>query len=328
LNKKIALWLLATFLLATVSNSEAQQPTKVPRIGLLATTFPSGSSARDKAFRQGLRDLGYLEGKNIAIEYRYAEGKVDRFPDLAGDLVRSQVEIIVASSDPAARAAKHATKTIPIIMVGVGSNPVETGLVESLARPGGNITGFTNFGVETAGKRLELFKEAVPKITRVAYLYDPNNRANSRQVDELQAVAPSLGLIVHPWELRRADELEKVFAVMRKQLPDGLFVPGGALINAIDKQIAGLAIKNRLPTCFARREGAEAGGRMSYDPDGIEQYRRAAIYVDKILKGAKPADLPVEQPTKFELIINLRTAKQIGLTIPPNILARADRVIR
>jgi putative tryptophan/tyrosine transport system substrate-binding protein len=325
---KIFVWLLTTVLLTTASFADAQQTSKMPRVGVLTTTGPSRMAARDEAFRRELRDLGYREGKNISLEYRYAEGKVDRFPELAADLVRSRVNIIIAGSDPAARAAKDATKTIPIIMVGVGSNPVETGLVESLARPGGNITGFTNFAVEASGKRLELFKEAVPKIARVAYLYDPNNRANSSQVDELQTVAPPLGLIVHPWELRRADDLEKVFAAMRKQLPDGLFVPGGALMNAIDKQIVGLALKSRLPSCFARREGVEAGGLMSYDPDGVHQYRRAAIYVDKILKGAKPADLPVEQPTKFELVINLKTAKQIGLTIPPNVLARADRVIK
>jgi putative tryptophan/tyrosine transport system substrate-binding protein len=301
---------------------------KMPRIGILATTFPSAVSARDEAFRQGLRDLGYLEGKNIAVAYRYAEGKVDRFPGLAAELVRDQVDLIVAGSDPAVRAAKNATKTIPIVMVGVATNPVETGLVESLARPGGNITGFTNFAVETSGKRLELFKEAVPKIARVAFLYDPNNRGNFLQMKELQTVAGPLALVLQPWAVRRVEDIEKVFTALSKHQPGGLLVPGGALMNATTIRIAGFALKRRLPSFFARREGVEAGGLMSYDPDGVYQYRRAAVYVDKILKGAKPAELPIEQPTKFELVINLKTAKQIGLTIPPTVLARADRVIR
>jgi putative tryptophan/tyrosine transport system substrate-binding protein len=320
--------LLIIAMVAPVIIAEAQQPKKLSRIGLLTNTFSSRISASDEAFRQGLRDLGYLEGKNITIEYRYAEGKVDRFPALAADLVRSKVDIIVAGGDPAARAAKNATKTIPIIVVNFGSNPVETGLVESLARPGGNITGFTSFGAELGGKRLELFKEAVPKIIRVAYLYDPNNRPNSLQLDELQTVARPLGLTVHPWEVRRAEDFEKVFAAMTKQRPGGLFVPAGALMSASYKQIVGFALKSRLPSFFARREGVEVGGLMSYDPDGVQQSRRAAIYVDKILKGTKPADLPVEQPTKFELVINLKTAKQIGLTIPQSLLFRADKVIK
>jgi putative tryptophan/tyrosine transport system substrate-binding protein len=307
---------------------DAQQPQRVPRIGLLGSTAPSLLFARYEAFRQGLRDLGHLEGKNIALEYRYAEGKVDRYSDLVAELVRSKVDIIVANGDPGARAAKNATKTIPIIMVGVGTDPVETGLVESLARPGGNITGFTNFGVELAGKRLELFKEAIPKIVRVASLYDPINRANLLYLKEVQTAARPLGLTIQTWEVRGADDFDGVFARMNKRLPDGLLVQGSALMNANDKRIASFALKSRLPTFYARREGVEAGGLMSYDPDGIHQYRRAAVYVDKILNGAKPADLPVEQPLKFEFIINLKTAKQIGLTIPPNVLARADKVIK
>jgi putative ABC transport system substrate-binding protein len=235
--------------------------------------------------------------------------------------------MLIATSTTEAIAFKNATKTIPVVFI-LGSDPVTDGLVDSLARPSGNLTGFTNFAVETSGKRLELFKEAVPKLNSVAFLYDPNNRGNSLQLDELQTVARPLGLTVYPREVRSADDFERVFAAISKQRPTGLFVPGGALMNANDKRIAGFALKNRLPSFFARREGVEAGGLMSYDPDALLQYRRAATYVDKILKGTKPTDLPVEQPMKFEFIINLKAAKQIGLTIPPNVLARADRVIR
>jgi putative tryptophan/tyrosine transport system substrate-binding protein len=328
MNQKIFVLALSAMLLALYISADAQQPTKVPRIGLIGATFPAAVSRRYEAFRQGLRDLGHLEGKNITLEYRYAEGKVDRFVDLAAELVRSKVDIIVANGDPAALAAKNATKTIPVVMVDVGTDPVETGLVESLAHPGGNITGFTSFGAELGGKRLELFKEVVPKLVRVAFLYDPINRANLHHLKEVQSAAQPLGLTIQSWEIRGAEDFEKVFSTMSKRLPDGLLVPGGAAMNASYKRIAGFALKSRLPSMFARREGVEAEGLMSYDPDSVQHYRRAAVYVDKILKGIRPADLPVEQPTKFEFIINLKTAKQIGLTIPPNVLARADRVIR
>jgi putative ABC transport system substrate-binding protein len=306
----------------------AQQPQKVPRIGFLSPTPPSTSPARIEAFQEGLRELGYVEGKNIVVEYRYAAGKIDQFLDLAAELVRSKVDIIVARSGEWSRAAKNATKTIPIIMVGVGSDPVETGLVESFARPGGNITGFTDFGVETAGKRLELFKETVPKAVRVALLYDPTNRNNLLTIKEVQTAAEPLGVIVQSWEVRGTNGFEKVLAALNKERPDGLFLIGGPLMRAYEKRTASFALKNGLPSICNSREAVEAGALLSYAADPVAPFRRAATYVDKILKGAKPADLPVEQPTKFELIINLKTAKEIGVTIPQKVLAKADRVIR
>ncbi len=328
---KILSWLLATFLLTTVSLVEAQQPVKVFRIGFLRPDRSADTpvQALIDSFRQRLRELGWTEGKNIAIEYRWAEGKAERLPDLAAELVCIKVDIIVAAAVQAALAAKNATKMIPVVMVGVGPDPVETGLVESLARPGGNITGFTILGVETAGKRLELLKETVPKVTRVAVLYDPANRGNLIEVKEvLPTTARPLGLTVKSWEVRGMDGFERVFAAMGKERPDGLFVPGGPLMNTNERRIAAFALKSRLPSTYNRREAVDAGGLMSYSVDRVDQYRRAAYYVDRILKGTKPADLPVEQPTKFELVINLKTAKQIGLTIPQSVLFRADKVIK
>jgi putative ABC transport system substrate-binding protein len=273
--------------------------------------------------------LGWIEGKNLAFEYRWAEGKAERLPKLAAELVAAKVDLIVASAAQAALAAKNATKTIPILMVGIGLDPVEAGLVESLARPGGNITGLTLLGVETAGKRLELFKEAIPKVKRVATLYDPANPGNLLEVKEvLPAAARQLRLTIQPREVRGTDDFERVFAALSKERPDGLFVAGGALMNSNEKRIVGFALKSRLPSTYSRSEAVDAGGLMAYTVDRVDHNRRAAIYVDKILKGTKPADLPVERPTKFELVINLKTAKQIGLTIPPNVLVRADRVIR
>ena len=310
--------------------AEAQQPKKVPRIGYLSTTDPATESARAEAIRLALRERGYIEGQNIAIEYRYAEGKRDRFPELAAELVRLKVDIIVAAGgDRLIRAAKNATKTIPIVMMGAGVDPVEAGLVESLARPGGNVTGLTILGRELGGKRLELLKEAVPKLARVAVLYDPAAPGSVREVKEVLPVAArALGLTIQPWEVRAADDFEKVFAALNKQRPDGLYVPGGPLMSANEKRIAGFALKSRLPSMYNNREAVDAGGLMSYGADLADSYRRVAYYVDRILKGAKPADLPVEQPTKFELVINLKTAKQIGLTIPPEVLARANRLIK
>jgi putative ABC transport system substrate-binding protein len=281
-----------------------------------------------EAFQQGLRALGYVEGKNVILEYRDAEGNVDLLPELVADLVRSNVDIIVAASDPGVRAAKHTTKTIPIVMVGVGTDPVETGLVESLARPGGNITGFTALGVEMAGKRLELFKEAFPTLTRVAHLYDPANRGNVIEVKVVQSAARSLGLTVQLWEVRGTDDFERVFAALRQERPDGLFVAGGPLMNANVKRIVDFAVKSRLPSMYVRREYVEAGGLMSYGVDLVDHYRRAAYYVDKILQGTKPADLPVERAHKFELVINLKTAEHIGLTVPSEVLFQADQVIK
>jgi len=309
----------------------AQQPKKVSRIGYLSSFDRSGESARAEAIRLALRERGYIEGQNIAIEYRYAEGKRDRVPELAAELVRLKVDIVVAAGGIAtARAAKNATETIPIIMVGQGSDPVEAGLIESLARPGGNVTGVTNLTRELGGKRLELLKEAVPKVARVAVLFDPANRPNVLEVKKVLPVAAgALKLTIQPWEVRDSDGFEKVFAALNKPRPDGLYVSGGGpLMSTNLKRIVGFALKSRLPSTYYDREFVNAGGLMSYTADTADSYRRVAYYVDRILKGDKPADLPVEQPTKFELVINLKTAKQIGLTVPPSVLARADKVIR
>ena len=327
---KILLLALAALVLPNTQLAEAQQPKKVPRIGYLSSTDPASDSTRSEAIRLALRELGYIEGQNIAIEYRYAEGKRDRLPELAAELVRLKVDIIVvAGGDRTIRAAKNATKTIPIVMVGSGVDPVEAGLVDSLARPGGNVTGLTNLAGELGGKRLELLKEAVPKLARVAVLYDPANPASVLEVKEVLPVAArALRLTLQPWEVRAADGFEKVFAALNKQRPDGLYVLGGPLMNANQKRIVGFALKSRLPSMYYNREAVDAGGLMYYGADEADSYRRVAYYVDRILKGAKPADLPVEQPTKFELVINLKTAKQIGLTIPPEVLARANRLIK
>jgi putative ABC transport system substrate-binding protein len=309
--------------------AQAQQPKKVPRIGYLSPSDPATDSTRFEAIRLGLRELGYIEGQNIAFEQRYAEGKFDRHSELAAELVRLKVDIIVTGGPIPVRAAKNATKTIPIVMLGTGTDPVEEGLVESLARPGGNVTGLTLLTGELGGKRLELFKEAVPKIDRVAVLYDPATPVNVHEVKEVLPVAArALGLTLRFWEVRAADGFERVFAALNKQRPDGLYVLGGPLMNANGKRIANFALKSRLPSMYNRKESVEAGGLMYYAADVADSYRRVAYYVDRILKGAKPADLPVEQPTKFELVINLKTAKQIGLTIPQKVLGRADKVIK
>src|SRR5262245_37308953 len=326
------LFWIATVLLLLVSATfaEAQQPKKVPLIGVLSPSGLVDESARSEAIQQTLRGLGYIEGQNIATEYRYGEGKLDRAPELAAELVRLKVDIIVVTGGGTwVQAAKNATKTIPIVMTGVGLDPVEAGLVESLARPGGNVTGITNLNPELGGTRLELLKEAVPKLARVAGVYDPANPASVRDVKEvLPAAARALRLTIRSWEVRAADGFEKVFAALNKERPDGLYVLGGPLMNANQKRIVGLALKSRLPAMYVRREFVDVGGLMSYGADVADSYRRLAYFVDRILKGAKPADLPVEQPTKFELVINLKTAKQIGVTISPEVLARATKLIK
>ena len=327
--KKAAVPILVAVILLTVAVvTEAQQPKKIPRIGYLWPGNPTSETTDSEAIRQALRELGYIEGQSIASEYRYADGKPDRFPELAAELVRLNVDIIVVAGNAPIRAAKNATKTIPIVMAG-GSDPVEAGLVESLARPGGNVTGLTSLDRELGGKRLELLKEAVPKVARVAVLYDP---ANARQVREAKEVLPvtarALGLTIQPWPIRGADGFEKVFGEQSKERPHGLSVIGGTLMNANQKRIARFALQNRLPSMYPDRQFVDVGGLISYGADNAENYRRVAYYVDRILKGAKPADLPVEQPTKFELAINLKTAKQIGLTIPQSMLYRADKVIK
>jgi putative ABC transport system substrate-binding protein len=325
----LALSFSGALLLALCSSAEAQQPKKVQRIGILTSNDPARESIRSQVIRPALRELGYIEGQNFAIEYRYAEGKLDRLPELAAELVRLKVDIIVAAGgNSVIQAAMNASKTIPIVMTGQGSDPVEAGFVESLARPGGNVTGMTNLLVQLGDKRLELLKEAVPKLARVAVPYVPADRTHGLELKEVQTAARGLGVTMQPWEVRGANDFDSVFAAMGKQRPDGLQVLGGPIMRDNEKRIVGFALKSRLPTVFTTRAAVDAGGLMYYGADLRDSYRRVATYVDRILKGAKPADLPVEQPKKFELVINLKTAKQIGLTIPPNVLARADRVIK
>jgi putative ABC transport system substrate-binding protein len=329
ISKNVIRFALGTMLFAFSFPAGAQQPTKVPRIGYLSSAGLVFESTRAGAIRQGLRERGYIEGQNIAFEYQYGEGNVDRLPELAAELVRLKVDIIVvAGGGRTIRAAKNVTKTIPIVMVGTGIDPVEAGLVESLARPGGNVTGITNLSRELGGKRLELLKEAIPKVVRVAVLYDPAIPNNVLLLKEVQAVEGALGLTIQPWEVRGTTDFDKVFAMTGKQRPDGLYVLEGPLMNVNQKRIVGFALKSRLPSVYGRKEAVDAGGLMYYGADLRESYRRVAYFVDRILKGAKPSDLPVEQPTKFEFVINLKTAKQIGVTIPPNVLARADRLIK
>ena len=310
--------------------AEAQQPKKIPRVGFLTGIDQPTGHNRYQEFRSALRELGYIEGQNLAIEYRNSEGNLDRFPEFAAELVRLKVDIIVVAAGlPAIQAAKNATKTIPIVMAGRGIDPVMAGLVESLARPGGNITGVTNLSRELGGKRLELLKEVVPSVRRIGVLYEAANPGSLRELKELLPVAArELGLMVRSWEIRDADAFKQVFAAVKKERPDGLYVSGGQLMNINRNRTAGFALKSHLPSVGSSTAYADGGGLMSYDGDTADAYRRVAIYVDKILKGARAADLPVEQPTKFDLVINLKTAKQIGLMIPPNVLARADRVIR
>jgi putative tryptophan/tyrosine transport system substrate-binding protein len=308
--------------------AHAQQPTKIPRIGYLSGGFPSAGAPRTDAFRLGLRELGYVEGKNIVIEYRHAEGKLDRLSALAAELVRLKVDVIVTGGGGGAtRAAKEATKTIPIVMAG-DVDPVGQGSVTSLARPGGNITGLSTLTPEISGKRLELLKEIVPKLSRVAVLGTSTGPSTARLLQEVEPVAGAFGVKLQFLDIRSAKDIETAFRAATKGRAEGILVLTGPVINAQRKQIADLAAKSRLPAIYPFPEYVDAGGLMSYSASIADLYRRAAIYVDKILKGAKPADLPVEQPTKFELVINLKTAKQIGVTIPQSVLYRADRVIR
>jgi putative ABC transport system substrate-binding protein len=314
---------LGVLLFVLCSSAEAQQQAKIPRLGYLT----GGDSSPNEAFVQGLRDIGYFEGKNIVIEVRNADGTMDRLPHLAAELVRLKVNVIVAVGGQATLPAKHATITIPFVFTLV-SDPVGAGLVTSLARPGGNLTGLSSVSTDLSGKRLELLKEAIPKVSRVAVLYDPTDRSKIAEVKEIKDDARSLGVQLQALEVRRLDEFENAFKTASRAKAGAILVLPTSILNSNRKRIADLATKNRLPTMLATSQHMDAGALMSYGPDYADLYRRAAVYVDKILKGAKPADLPVEQPTKFELIINLKTAKQIGLTIPPNVLARADRVIR
>jgi putative ABC transport system substrate-binding protein len=326
MTKKTLLSLVATFLLTTVSLVDAQQKAKVPKIGLLRVRLAASGTSLDILVRE-LRALGYEEGRNITFESRSAENKLDRLPALADELIRLNVDVIVTPASNETRAAKNATKTIPIIFV-TTNDPVAAGLVESLARPGGNVTGFTNIAAVLGGKRLELLKETMPKVSRVAVLWNPQNPGSVEEWKEIQLPARELGLQLYSMEVSSADKLETAFKEATKAGSAALFVVQSAFVNSYQKQIADFANKNRLPTIGSREDFVAIGGLMSYAADQAEPYRRAASMVDKILKGAKPADLPVEQPKKFEFIINLKAAKQIGLTIPPNVLVRADRVIR
>src|SRR5262245_5660634 len=316
---------LSAMIFALFGSVQAQQPKKDPRIGFLITGSRTTEADRIEAFSQGLRELGYIDEKNIKIEYRFAEGVPERQPGLAEELVRLNVDVIVAPNTLAVEAAKQATTTIPIVFPGV-ADPVAFGFVASLARPGGNITGLTNYSPELSGKRMELLKEALPWISRVGVLRDPRQRPDSFK--ETQIAGQSLAIKVQSLEIRNAADVETAFSAMRKEHANAFTTLPHALVNFHRKQILVLAGRDRLPSTHADRRWAEAGGVMSYGPDALNIYRRAATYVDKILKGAKPAELPVEQPTKFELVINLKAAKQIGLTISPNVLARADKVIR
>ena len=308
--------------------ADAQQPGKVARIGYLGGASPSVAAGGLEVFRKGLRDLGYVEGRNVVIEYRYAEGKFERLPDLAAELVRLKVDLIVAAATPPALAAQKATTSIPIVIVGVG-DPVGSGLVSSLARPGGNITGLSWLaGLEFAGKRLELLKEAVPTAARAAVLWNPTNPGEVLTFSQLPGVAQALGVRLQSVEWREPRDFEGAFASMTRERADVLLVFETPGIPLHAGQIVALAARHRIPAMYGRREFVNAGGLMFHGPDVLHMYRRAATYVDKILKGAKPADLPVEQPTRFELVINMKTAKALGLTIPQPMLLRADEVIR
>ena len=325
--KSFLVGLLTTFLLTIAPPAEAQQSKKVHRIGFLGASSSSAISGRLDAFRQGLRERGYVEGKNIVIEYRYAEGKLDRMPTLAAELVGLKVDVMVLAGPAAIRAAKEATNTIPIVMAN-DADPVGSGVVDSLARPGGNITGLSNFAPEMGGKRLELLKEIVLKLARVAVLGTTTTTGTAQVLQEMELAARVLKVHLQYLDVPGPKDIETAFREVRKGRADAFLVLQGGVFNAQRKQITDLAVKSGLPAIYHAPEYVEDGGLMSYGVSVTDLYRRAATYVDKILKGAKPADLPVEQPTKFELVINLKTAKQIGLTIPQKVLARADRVIK
>ena len=324
-NAKVFGFALSTILFALCVFAEAQQPKKIPRLGFLS---PTSDDSRVEAFRQGLRELGYVEGQNIAIEYRWADGKFDRLPDLALELVRLKVDVVVAVVTQASLAAKMATGTIPVVMIGV-SDPVGSGLVVSLARPGANITGTSSMTAEIIGKQLELIKETLPKISRVAALWNPANPIfQAIQRRETEVAARALGMQLQFVEARAPDEIDRAFARVAKERMRALLVLNDPVFTAQRKQIADLSAKHRFPTVSGTREYTEVGGLMAYGPSFPDMYRRAAYYVDRILKGTKPADLPVEQPMKFEFVINLKTAAALDLTIPPVLLFQATEVLR
>ena len=325
--RRTVIWLLATVLLATVSLALAQQPTRVSPIGHLNTPSLSANAARMEAFRQGLRELSYVEGKNIVIDWRSADGKLDRLPALAAELVRLKVDVIVTTGGSTTRAAKAATSTIPIVMTN-DPDPVASGHVASLARPGGNITGLSNFAPELSGKRLEILREVVAKLSRLAVLGTSTGPAYAQVIRELEPAAKAFGVKLQHLDVQNLKDIETAFRAAAKGRAQAVLTLGSTILASHRAQIVELAAKNRLPTIYHSSQFVEPGGLLFYGVNLLDLDRRAATYVDKILKGRKPADLPVEQPMKFEFIINLNAAKQIGLTIPPNVLVRADRVIR
>jgi putative ABC transport system substrate-binding protein len=305
--------------------ARAQQSAKVPRVGFLFYGSP-GPAPEVDAFRQGLRELGYIEGQNITVEYRFAGGRVEQLPELAAELVRLKLDVIVTPTTAASVAAKQATSTIPIVIAGV-ADAIGAGLVADFARPGGNITGLTSISAELGGKRLELLKGVVPNASRVAVLHSPVDQSNVLVLKELQKAAPALGLTLQPLEVREPGEFEGAFVAMTRERADALFGAAGVLTYEHRKTVVDFAAKSRIPTMWGHRQFVDVGGLMSYAVNFYDQCRRAASYVDQILKGAKPGDLPVQQPTKFEFIVNLRTAKALGLTMPPTLLALADEVV-
>lgn len=325
-SRLVLMAILILALLAAPLVADAQPSGRPHRIGFLAGGSPGPSAANVEQFRQGLRELGYIEGQNIVIEYRWAEGKPDRLPELAADLVRLKLDLIVAPVSTSARAAYEATRTIPIVMIGVG-DPIALGLAGSLSRPGGNVTGTASYGPELVGKTLELLKEIVPDMKRVAVFWTPANPAHARSLKDLEEPARLLAIQVLAFKVVSADDFEGAFQTAATERAGAAWFFGEPMFMAHRVRLATLALNARLPSMFLARQHVDAGGLMSYGPVFAQLYRRAATYVDKILKGAKPADLPVEQPTTFELVINLRTAKTLGLTIPPSVLARADVVI-
>jgi putative ABC transport system substrate-binding protein len=329
MKKRITILALGAMLFALTFPVAAQQPTKIPRIGYVSGTGdPKNPGPQIDAFRQGLRDLGYIEGKNIVIEYRYEDGKPERAPSLVAELIQLNVDVLVAVPSPAIRAAKQTTKTIPIVML-TTADPMATGLIDSLARPGGNITGLTRLTRDLNGKRLELLTEAVPGTSRVGVLFQPDSTSGRAYFKEYEAAARTLKIPLQPLELRGQNpDFDGAFHAATKGRVSALITIRNALTLFYRKQIANLAIKNRLPSMYEVSDHVEAGGLMSYAASESEIFKRAAAYVDKVLKGAKPADLPVEQPTKFEFVINLKTAKALNLTIPQSVLFRADKVFK
>ena len=324
--RKVLLAIGAGAIVAPLVSFAQKSSAKISRIGFLGSASAAGDATGVEALQAGLRELGYVEGKNIVIVFRWAEANNDRFPELAAELVRLKVDLIVASGAPSARAAMQATTTIPIVMTSAG-DPLRSGLVTSLARPGGNVTGSTQLGAELAGKRLELLKDTLPNVSRVAFLWNPANESHIPYLKEIQAAARALSLTLLSVEVRSMREFESAFAGMMRERPDALIVTGDGLHRLHLAWIVEFAAKRRLPAMYQLTEYVEAGGLMSYGTNRPALFRHAALYVDKILKGARPGDLPVEQPTTFELVINLKTAKALGLKIPQSILSRADRVI-